>query len=132
MVRSSLAGVLVLSVGVCASTARVDSDGVTVHEWGTFTSVAKADGTAALWVPTGGPQDLPCFVKQTRFFTKRMLDGTVRMEPPGLDFYPSRPATISVDVRFRRGAITEWFPDARVAPAEIEPVAFVKPSFESG
>ena len=39
-----------------------DPDGLVVHEWGTFTSVAAEDGTAVDWVPQQGPRDLPCFV----------------------------------------------------------------------
>ena len=36
--------------------------GLTVHEWGTFTSVAGRNGKAIEWRPAGGPTDLPCFV----------------------------------------------------------------------
>jgi len=36
----------------------------TVHEWGTFTSVAGPDGKTAQWLPLAGPTDLPCFVEQ--------------------------------------------------------------------
>src|SRR5262245_28134300 len=33
-----------------------------VHEWGTFTAVAAADGQAMSWRPLTGPSDLPAFV----------------------------------------------------------------------
>lgn len=36
--------------------------GLTVHEWGTFTSVAGPNGQSVNWQPLSGPQDLPCFV----------------------------------------------------------------------
>jgi hypothetical protein len=36
---------------------------LTVHEWGTFTSVAGQDGSAVEWLPLSGPPDLPCFVE---------------------------------------------------------------------
>src|SRR5262245_54384384 len=36
---------------------------LTVHEWGTFTTVAGPDGQAMQWLPLGGPTDLPCFVE---------------------------------------------------------------------
>ena len=39
--------------------------GLTVHEWGTFTSVAGPFGKAIDWMPAGGPTDLPCFVAKT-------------------------------------------------------------------
>jgi len=49
------------------TTARAE---LTVHEWGTFTSVAGPDGKAAQWLPLAGPGDLPCFVErfQNRLF----------------------------------------------------------------
>src|SRR5678815_4110751 len=37
---------------------------LTVHEWGTFTSVTRLDGRAAVWAPLQGPGDLPCFVER--------------------------------------------------------------------
>ena len=36
--------------------------GLTVHEWGTFTTVAGKGGRAIDWLPLSGPVDLPCFV----------------------------------------------------------------------
>ncbi len=48
---------------------------VTAHEWGTFTSIAGADGTAVMWRPLHGPQDLPCFVDRVRFAVKHDLSG---------------------------------------------------------
>ena len=47
-----------LSVGLAAG--RRADPGLTVHEWGTFTSVAGAGGRAIEWLPLGGPTDLPC------------------------------------------------------------------------
>jgi hypothetical protein len=41
---------------------------------------------------------------------------TVRMETPVVYFYSSEPASVRVRVRFPQGLITEWFPDAQVAP----------------
>jgi hypothetical protein len=90
----------------------------TVHEWGTFTSIAGADGRAVEWLPQGGPVDLPCFVERNRYNVKGMISGTVRMETPVLYFYASQPATVNVKVRFPEGVITEWFPHASVTPAD--------------
>ncbi len=36
--------------------------GLTVHEWGTFTSVADETGDGVRWVSLRPPADLPCFV----------------------------------------------------------------------
>jgi hypothetical protein len=90
-----------------------------VHEWGTFTSIAGDDGSAVEWLPMDGPADLPCFVKRSGFAFKANLPGTIRMETPVVYFYASQPMTVNVNVRFRQGALTEWFPRALVTPAEV-------------
>src|SRR5689334_9482131 len=71
----------------------------TVHEWGTFTSIAGADGQAVRWLPQDGPQDLPCFVERSPYQYKGGIPGTVRMETPVLYFYAPAPVDASVDVR---------------------------------
>jgi hypothetical protein len=55
---------------------------VTVHEWGTFTSIAGDNGEAVAWRTYGGPSDLPCFANTAGVF-KGGLFGTVRMETAG-------------------------------------------------
>jgi hypothetical protein len=84
---------------------------LTVHEWGTFTSIAGEDGRAVQWLPQGGQSDLPCFVERGQF--KGSLAGTVRMETPVLYFYAPRQVTVNVKVGFPQGSITEWYPHAR-------------------
>src|SRR5215469_12517175 len=94
--------------------------GLTVHEWGTFTSIAGADGQAVEWSPLTGSTDLPSFVEH--FSTpdfKLGLRGTVRMETPVLYFYDSREQQVSVNVRFVKGLITEWYPHA----SHLEPTS---------
>jgi hypothetical protein len=99
-----------------------DPDGLVVHEWGTFTSVvADADGTPEEWVPQIGAAELPCFVDRAQFNIKGWLPATVRMETPVLYFYSGVNRTVDVAVRFRRGAVTEWYPRADVTPKAIEP-----------
>jgi hypothetical protein len=110
------------------------NDGVTVHEWGTFTSVAGVDGRAVEWLPLGGPTDLPCFVRQfgsglTKIapgYDRNQLDyqsarsvlwGKVRMETPVLYFYSARNASLNVRVQFPRGIITEFYP----TPTTVQP-----------
>jgi hypothetical protein len=83
-----------------------------VHEWGTFTSIAGEDGQAVQWLPHAGPSDLPCFVERSLYNIKGSLWGTVRMETPVLYFYAPTPLDVNVDVVFREGAITEWYPHA--------------------
>jgi len=85
----------------------------TVHEWGTFTSIAGKDGKAVEWMPLTKSTDLPAFVEhfQTRNF-KLGLAGTVRMETPVIYFYSSTERSASVHVSFAKGLITEWYPHA--------------------
>jgi hypothetical protein len=100
-----------------AQTGQVNPD-LTVHEWGTFTSIAGNDGQAVEWLPLTGSTDLPGFVEHFRNASfKRGLNGTVRMETPVLYFHATHETTVSVKVAFSRGLITEWYPRAnRVEP----------------
>jgi len=95
---------------------------LTVHEWGTFTSVAGPDGQAVSWLPLTGSTDLPGFVEHfSDGQFKCGLGGTVRMETPVLYFYSPRETTVSVKVSFSKGFITEWYPHA----SAVEPKAFL-------
>jgi hypothetical protein len=99
------------------------ANGLTVHEWGTFTSVAGPDGQAVAWAPLAASADLPAFVEHFRDENlKCSLSGTVRMETPVLYFYSPREITVSVQVSFAKGIITEWYPHASavgpVVPAQ--------------
>jgi len=100
--------------------------GVTVHEWGTFTSIAGRDGRPVEWRPLVGPSDLPSFVydlggaQENQGFRHgyqcfKCQEATVLMETPVLYFYAARPTTLSVTVGFVNGHITEWYPQARAA-----------------
>ncbi len=82
---------------------------LTVHEWGTFTSIAGPDGQAVRWltVPFTQQSDLPCFVERSPTNVKAALAGTVRMETPVLYFYAPRPLDASVHVAFQQGLLTE-------------------------
>jgi hypothetical protein len=86
---------------------------LTVHEWGTFTSVAGEDGSAIEWDALGGKDDLPKFVNDFGYRGfKWRLTGTVRMETPVMYFYSPRELDASVKVAFPQGLITEWYPRA--------------------
>ena len=125
-----------------------DPGDLTVHEWGTFTTVAGQDGLAIDWLPLGGPTDLPCFVEhfQNRrdikiapnqplpvdYATARAnLWGRVRMETPVLYFYSPRPTSVSVRVQFDRGLITEWYPRASVAQPFVNRDSYRNPRWSS-
>src|SRR5215813_10468006 len=88
----------VLALALCCTTISIPSVSgraahqtgadLTVHEWGTFTSVAGPDGKAVMWWPLDGSADLPNFVEHLESAqTKAGLQGTVRMETPVLYFY---------------------------------------------
>lgn len=105
---------------------------VTVHEWGTFTSVAGQDGRAIEWRPLSGPSDLPCFVRVLNPACIKCdvggvlpaIRATVRMETPVLYFYAAEETTARVQVRFPQGLISEWFPNATVPlPAPFANIA---------
>jgi len=101
--------------------------GVTVHEWGTFTTIADGAGGAEPWSPLNSTSDLPCFVERLNGVAYKLMPVapntpatqmvTVRMETPVLYFYSPRKTTLSVSVDFPKGLITEWYPAAtKVSP----------------
>jgi len=96
---------------------------VTVHEWGTFTSVAGPDGQAIEWLALTDSTNLPGFVEHFREEGfKCRLGGTVRMETPVMYFYSPLETSVSVKVSFAKGFITEWYPHASgVEPAVVRP-----------
>jgi hypothetical protein len=112
-VTIAAAAVAALSVSPVAQTPPSPVP-LTVHEWGTFTSIAGADGQAVRWQPQQTPEDLPCFVERSGIQFKLQIAGTVRMETPVIYFYAPRAVDVSVDVAFKQGLITEWYPHAAV------------------
>jgi hypothetical protein len=96
--------------------------GLTVHEWGTFTSIAGADGQPVVWLPVQfpGPPELPSFVEHyTAGPGKAIIRGTIRMETPVIYFYTAHETSLSVRVSFSKGLITEWYPHA----TRLEPLS---------
>jgi len=94
-----------------------------VHEWGTFTAVAGADGQAMVWKPLSGPSDLPDFVYDFTDVSEGRRDsechgkgcsGTIRMETPVIYFHTDEAMEVEVQVFFPKGQMTEWYPKARV------------------
>jgi len=110
---------LFVAANADAPTRPTDPGTFNVHEWGTFTSIAGAGGSAVNWAPLSGPDDLPCFVERVKFGPKWTLWGTVRMETPVLYFYSTGDITVDVKVLFHHGVITEWFPRATVTPSTL-------------
>jgi len=99
----------------------VPANDFTIHEWGTFTSVAADDGSSLIWDALAGKDDLPQFVKSFGYRCfKRSISDTVRMETPVMYFYSSRELAAHVKVGFPGGIITEWYPQARHLTGAIE------------
>ncbi len=106
-------------------------DTLVVHEWGTFTSVAGANGDAVSWAPLAETPDLPCFVHRLSPLDIKSADAMVRMETPVLYFYPQHEMNLSVHVAFPQGWITEWYPQATaVMPRPAPNVPF--PAYRDG
>lgn len=106
----------------------------TVHEWGTFTTVAGSDGTHL----DGVEQEeapLPGFVHQLDElrtieyprgqkgfdYRRPLAHVNVRMETPVVYFYTDQAFDARVDVGFHGGAISQWFPD-RSAGEKLPPI----------
>ncbi|PYT57354.1 MAG: hypothetical protein DMG35_20390 [Acidobacteria bacterium] len=101
-----LVGCFAISSDLPARNAPPVYAGLTVHEWGTFTSIAGRDGPAVEWSPLTASTDLPGFVEHFRDGGFKLgLRGTVRMETPVLYFYDSREETVSVKVSFAKGGV---------------------------
>lgn len=110
---------------VSGSKDGAQSDGLIVHEWGTFTSVAGRDGVAVEWRPLDATSDLPSFVHINEQFKKDAglrngyqcvkckLAALIRMETPVIYFYSDREVNVSARVTFPGGKITEWYPHSR-------------------
>ena len=109
--KSPLAILLITPI-FCGETPRIAQD-LTVHEWGTFTSVAGDDGSPVDWNTLGSCSDLPKFVNDFGFRNfKATIQGTVRMETPVMYFYTPRELDVNVKVVFPKGVMTEWYPQA--------------------
>lgn len=103
----------VLALAAALSFAADGPSSFSVHEWGTFTSIAGPDGHSVDWDSLSCPEGLPDFVNHYGYRGfKSILLGPVRMETPVLYFYSPRELTANVTVRFPHGLITEWFPEA--------------------
>jgi hypothetical protein len=102
--------VLVLAIPLLGTGSIQPVSPVTVHEWGTFTSVAGTNGESVTWAPLRAAGDLPCFVHSVG--PAKYWTGLVRMETPVDYFYTQTPSRLSVHVDFPDGSITEWYPKA--------------------
>jgi len=86
--------------------------GLTVHEWGTFSTFSGSDGENLKFYPYDN--DLPEFVHGylLRNSKEGPTGGTISLETPVLYFYSEHALTASVKVQFPKGTLTEWYPHA--------------------
>jgi len=88
-----------------------------VHEWGTFSTFSGSDGKQLKFYPD--ERDLPEFVySRHRLVKGGMTDVYVSLETPVLYFYTDRDRTVSVQVDFPKGLMTEWYPQASRPPEQ--------------
>jgi hypothetical protein len=135
--KTKYLGLLATSIAAVATAGFMSSSreqGLVVHEWGTFTSLQGSDGAPLSWNPLDSSQ-LPGFVYDWKHAgldrypsgmlalgTKSVLVTLQRMETPVIYFYADREQTADVTVRFPKGGITEWFPQApRIGPSFVPP-----------
>ncbi len=93
---------------------------LTVHEWGTFTTLRGSDGSvlSGLYIEE---EQLPPFVYHHPGFSpdpiiqtngyRPVKDVTVKMETPVLYFYSPIEKNVKVHVDFPNGTISQWYPE---------------------
>jgi hypothetical protein len=113
-----VAGLLALACCYAADPASKDksptpsAQDLVVHEWGTFSTLSGSDGKNLKFYPYDN--DLPDFIHgyEGRNSKAGPQGGTISLETPVLYFYSERPTTVSAQVEFPKGTITEWYPHA--------------------
>jgi hypothetical protein len=108
----------------------------TLHEWGTFTTVAASDGSLLPGVERE-EEPLPAFVYSHEAMHNNTLiqiplqkgiswhrplaNVTVRMETPVIYFYTKQPFEARVEVGFNGGTISQWYPQ-RTSGDQLPPL----------
>ena len=132
--RNIMSLLLLSAVVLLTESAGAQSAGdekITVHEWGTFTALQNARGDALPGINIDDEpvpkfvHNLSRYVLAKQYATPRvMMKGvprrhpfvTLRLETPVIYFYPPKgmalPVRLDVDVKFRGGWLTEFYPKA--------------------
>lgn len=109
--------VAILAWGMPAGASAKDPDRYVVHEWGTFSTFTGSDGKQLKFHPND--RDLPDFVHSRHHYIKGGLEAAlVSLETPVLYFYTDRDRTVSVQVDFPKGLMTDWYPEASRPPEQ--------------
>lgn len=116
---------------LCVASIATAEPAMTIHEWGTFTSLQDEAGKSVGWLNVED-EPLPKFTHQLEFefvgdagtqrmqrrmqgYTSAHTDVTMRLETPVVYFHPAPGAAIpAMDVRvdFLGGYLTQFYPDA--------------------
>ena len=131
--KKALFSVLIVSTQIHRWAGAQPAHDFVAHEWGTFTSVQAADGVQLEWNPLI-TTELPGFVYDpakpsgdprrhiSLLGPKTAFRTLQRMETPVIYFYSSKERTVDVAVKFPKGLITEWFPQAHeIGPSFFQP-----------
>jgi len=118
MIRLRLLLIAALACGLIPLTAAAkDPDKFVAHEWGTFSTFGGSDGKPLKFYPNDG--DLPEFVYGRHLQVKSgRAEVYVSLETPVLYFYTDRDRTVSVNVEFPKGLMTDWYPEASRPPEQ--------------
>jgi hypothetical protein len=110
-------------MGAAAFVTQAQNSKLTVHEWGTFTSLQDELGGTVSGINTD-EEPLPDFVHDLNGVAGTVSQGkgaplhypdiTMRLETPVIYFHPSsaQPLTVDVKVTFRGGWLTQFYPNA--------------------
>ncbi len=126
-----------------SASVAVGGDKLIVHEWGTFTSLQNETGSQLAGINIDD-EPVPKFVHnlnphvlQSSFTLREVLSKgapqrhpyvTMRLETPVIYFYPpktaSTPLKLDVDVAFRGGWLTEYYPNAMASAPGLKENTF--------
>lgn len=140
--KTALTLIIVALVGLpFGAFAQDNPSGLTVHEWGTFTTLSGSNGSQLEGLYFEEEQ-LPKFVHHHSGFSPDPIVtdkgvylpcdlATVKMETPVVYFYAQKETPVSLKVRFPGGTISQWYPqrtDGEAAPTqEAQRLNFGKP-----
>lgn len=132
-------GLFCAVVGGAVASPAVESSALTVHEWGTFTTVSGSDGRLLPGLERE-EHALPPFVHShvgfspaNKGWNRPLANVTVKMETPVLYFYSRVPQTVDIDIQFQGGSISQWYPErtaGEVLPPAPEFVRSAQPASE--
>ncbi|HEX2748489.1 MAG TPA: hypothetical protein VHM91_10855 [Verrucomicrobiales bacterium] len=94
----------------------------TLHEWGTFTTLSTSEGALLPgvqreeeplpeFVETHAGMLHPDWMRAVKGWFRPLAGVTVRMETPVIYFYTKQAFDVHVDVGFKGGSISQWYPD---------------------